>query len=345
MELRQTVRRVVRGHIVTVRGVAAATAMGALLVVGAPHVFGQDDSNPFLLRGDRGELVHVLPPPAAIRAPHDAEPIFAAPSTTATVYKASYGVGKLIDHGGPEVSNAGFWAIYWNNSVAGSTAASPAYGTIEGQIQAFVQRFPDNANYDQSTTDDYEIIQQYGSQATIANTLPYLGVTVDSQATRASISDAQIQAYLAGLFTQGVTASSATIYGLYFPSGMQVTMGSSASCSSFCGYHNHFTYNGLQIKYAVFPYLDCSGCTLSGFTVGDMLTIVASHEIRETATDSTLKAWYDRLGYEADDKCAWHHLYQTANGSFWVQPEFSNGGTITASGFTTTYPGTGCVVP
>lgn len=316
----------------------------AVLVCSAQQVFGQE-GNPFVARGERGELVHVLPTPAAIRSPRDAEPIFAEPSTTATVYRASYGVGKLIDHGGPEIANAGFWAIYWNNSVASSSNASPSGSTIEAQIQAFIQSFPDNANYQQSSTDDYTIIQQYGSHAKIANTLPYLGVTVDSQATQSTISDSQIQSYLAGLFTHGVVASASTIYGIYFPSGMQITMGSSASCSSFCGYHNHFTYNSIEIKYAVFPYLDCAGCTLSGLTVGDMLTIVASHEIREAVTDPTLNAWYDKRGYEADDKCAWHNLYQTAVGKFWVQPEFSNGGTITASGFTTTYPGTGCVVP
>ena len=78
-----------------------------------------------------------------------------------------------------------------------------------------------------------------------------------------------------------------------------------------------------------------------------MLTIVASHEIREAVTDpgdNGQNAWYDSAGYEADDKCAWHNLYQTTSGGFWVQ-EFSNGGTITASGFTASYPGTGCVVP
>jgi len=89
---------------------------------------------------------------------------------------------------------------------------------------------------------------------------------------------------------------------------------------------------------------------LSGLSVADMLTIVTSHEIREAVTDPDLNAWYDAAGYEADDKCAWHNLYKTQNGGFWVQPEFSNGGTRTASGFTATYPqlsaGKGaCVVP
>jgi hypothetical protein len=327
-----------------VKRVVLALSITALLV-SSPYVAGQEGHNPFLAQGDRGELVHVLPPAAAIRSHDDTEPVIGRPSNTATVYRASYGLGKLTDHGGPEIANAGFWAIYWNSSVAGSTNAASSYGTIQAQIQAFIQSYPDGANYDRSSSDDYEIIQQYGSHANIANTLPYLGVTVDSQATVSTISDAQIQSYLATLFTQGVSPSSSTSYGIYFPPGMQVTMGSSASCSSFCGYHNYFTYNSTTIKYAVFPYLNCSGCTLSGLTVGDMLTIVASHEIREAVTDPMLNAWSDLFGYEADDKCAWHHLYQTASGHFWVQPEYSNGGTVTASGFTTTYPGPGCVVP
>jgi len=138
--------------------------------------------------------------------------------------------------------------------------------------------------------------------------------------------------------------SSNTIYGVYFPHGMKVTLGRSASCSSFCGYHSSFTYNGISIKYAVFPYPDCSGCSLSGKAVGDMFTIVSSHEIREAATDPFGTAWFDRRGYEADDKCAWHNLYQMQrNGTktFWVQPEYSNGGTVSG----VAYPGAGCVVP
>ena len=67
-------------------------------------------------------------------------------------------------------------------------------------------------------------------------------------------------------------------------------------------------------------------------------TIVTSHEIREAVTDPDLNAWYDSAGYEADDKCAWHNLYQTTRGGYWVQPEYSNGSQ-------SPYPGPGCVVP
>lgn len=327
----------------------------ALLIVGGLNLkmHGQNAANPFLGHSDRGEIIHVLPPPAAIREAHDPDPIFAPPSNQTTVYRASYGTRKLVDHGGLEIPDAGFYAIYWNSAVAGSTATSHNT-TIQTEIDNFIASFPDNANYDRSTTDDYTIIQQYGSRSTtpIANSLTRYGVFVDTShdgQTQTTISDSQIQNYLASFFSAHPgTAANNVIYGVYFPSGMSVTSGTSASCSSFCGYHSVFSYGGLQIKYAAFPYLNCSGCTLSGLTVGDMLTIVTSHEIREAVTDpgdNGQNAWYDNAGYEADDKCAWHNLYKTTNGGFWVQPEFSNGGTVTASGFTATYPGTGCVVP
>ena len=111
-----------------------------------------------------------------------------------------------------------------------------------------------------------------------------------------------------------MNVSTSIIYGVYMPAGMKVMMsGGGASCSTFCGYHGHFNYGGLDIRYAVFPYLDCNACKVSGLTVADMITIVASHEIREAVTDPMLNAWYDSSGYEADDKCAWHNLYRMAN--------------------------------
>lgn len=322
---------------------AAFVVAIASLALAGPVTYGQGGGNPFIGHNDRGEIIHVLPPPASIRAAHDPDPVFAPPSNQTAVYRASYGTRKLSNHGGPQIPNLGFQAIYWNSSVAGSTATSHSTN-VQQEIDNFIASFPDSANYDQSTTDDYTIVQQYGSSNNIANSIQRYGAFVDSQATRSSISDSEIQSYLMGLFGH-ITESSTTIYGIYFPPGMTVTSGGGASCSNFCGYHGHFSHGANQIKYAVFPYLNCSACKLSSLTVGDMLTIVTSHEVREAVTDPELNAWYDNAGYEADDKCAWHNLYQMSRGGFWVQPEFSNGGTVTASGLSATYPGPGCVVP
>src|SRR6185369_7255726 len=126
-----------------------------------------------------------------------------------------------------------------------------------------------------------------------------------------------------------VNVATNIIYGVYLPAGMKVTMSGGASCSTFCGYHGHFNYGGLDIRYAVFPYLNCSACKLSNLSVADMITIVASHEIREAVTDPQLNAWYN--------------LYRMAEGGFMVQPEYSNGGGPAPGGGS--YPGPGCVVP
>lgn len=311
---------------------------------------GQSKANPFTDKSDTGETIRILPTPASIHAPNDTEPTDAPPRNGTAVYGASYGSGNLTDHGGLEIPNASYMPIYWNSSVANSTATSLGYSSLSSQIGAFVQSFGANAsNWSGAATDDYTIVQQYGSHAAISKTLARLPDFVDSQGSVNRIADSQIQSYLTNLFNgQKIQASSSTLYGIYFPAGMRVCLTGGCSCTSFCGYHSHFSYGGTQIKYAVYPYPNCTGCSLSGKSVADMLTIVSSHEIREAVTDPgdfNQNGWYDAAGYEADDKCAWHNLYQMTNGGFWVQPEYSNGGTQTASGFTATYPGPGCVVP
>jgi hypothetical protein len=317
-------------------------AVAAIAVVASMRGLAQPPDDPFHDRSDTGQIVHVLPSPAQLHNPHFAAPTDAPVANGTAVYPASYGLGNLTDHGGPEISNAQFRAIFWNSSVANSTATSLGYSTISSQINAFISYYGSDANYSGSPTDDYSIVQQYGSSNPIASGIAALGYRVDTQASGGRISDRGIQSYLTSLFNSGLeTPSSNTVFGVYFPHGMRISLQGGASCSSFCGYHSHFTYNGTLIKYAVFPYTDCAACSVSGKSVADILTIVTSHEIRETVTDSLGTAWFDAAGYEADDKCAWHNLYQTTNGGFWVQPEFSNGGT--ANG--TTYPGPGCVVP
>ena len=314
----------------------------------ASRLVGQKDDHPFRDRSDTGAIVHVLPSPEVIGPRSGMRPTIAPDRPGLSVYGPSYGSGNLIDHGGPQVSAAGFFAIYWNGSVAnaGGSVTSLGYATLQSQISAFTALFADNSNYSQSDAGaDYTVIQQYGtsnaiSSAPLSPVLTALGYYVDGKAAQASITDSKIQSYLKGLFQGGkIPVSSNVLYGVYFPAGMKITLQGGSSCSSFCGYHGHFAYNGVDVKYASFPYLNCSACKLTALSVADMLTIVTSHEIREAVTDPDLNAWYDSAGYEADDKCAWHNLYQMANGGFWVQPEFSNGGTVTdALGFQTTYP-------
>jgi hypothetical protein len=306
----------------------------AAIVAGTQLTLGQGRGNPFVDHSDNGETIHVLPPAATLHSPHATNPTDAPPHYGAAVYAASYGSGPLINHGGPVMGDAKFQAIYWNSSLAAK---------IQGGIDGFVNSFSNNSPYSGSdNTADYAIIQQYTDHYLFTARTSYVDTSHDGKKVPNSYADSSVRNYIASLFASGDVAPDAdTIYGVYFPSGMRISTQGGGSCSSFCGYHGHFSYGGVDIKYAVFPYTDCRACSMPGKQVIDILTIVTSHEIREAVTDPDLNAWYDAAGYEADDKCAWHNLYQTAGTGYWVQPEYSNGGTRNG----VSYPGPGCVVP
>ena len=242
----------------------------ALLAISvfATGVWAQTTDGVFTGTCQNGKSVHVVPTTDALERHFGRKPSLAEPSNTATVYSPSYGVGNLIAHGGPEISNAGFQAIYWNSSVATSSDTSNGYATIQNQMDAFIHAFADNQNWDNSSTDDYTIIQQYGTGAPIAPTLSLnqqnpSGVVafIDSQTDASAITDSQIQTYLAGLFKAGhLRASSNTVYGVFFPAGKSVQLSGAASFTDFCAYHSGFSYNGTTIIYAAFPYPNCGGC-------------------------------------------------------------------------------------
>jgi len=284
-------------------------ALSVLLV--SVSVFAQDGT--WRVRGDNGETVKVLPTPAAAQAQenHGLGTQIPTAQNGYSVFNASYGAvpGLLSDHGGSVVSNAAFFAVYYNSQPA---------SVLQSGINSFVNNF---SGSDPGMT----VVTQYSKTGNaISATLGNSGSFVDSNSTPRRISDSSIQSYLASKFSSGQVAfNNHTIYGVYLPQGTVSTLGSSRSCTSYCGYHSSFTYNGQTALYAVFPYNDCSGCSLTGKTVLDMETIVTSHEIREAITDPVNAWWESSSGYEADDKCAWHNLYQQTGGA-WVQPEYSN---------------------
>jgi len=295
------------------RKLALFLAATTLLGTTAALAQQQQEDGTWRVRGDNGEIVHVLPGPAAAEAFEHRFGIAQPPTRMNgySVFSASYGAvpGQLDDHGSAVVSNAAFLPIFYNTATAAA---------LQGGIDAMVNAF---SNSDPGM----KVITQYSKTGNaISAALGHSADFVDNQPAPRRISDSNIQSYLSGLFNGGrIAVSTNTIYGVYLPQGTTSTLGQYRSCSSYCGYHSSYTYNGKTILYAVFPYNDCSGCSLSGKTVVDMATIVTSHEIREAITDPVNAWWESSSGYEADDKCAWHNLYQQTGGA-WVQPEYSN---------------------
>src|ERR1044071_7685507 len=247
-------------------------ALGLFLV--AVSAIAQPPDGVWQIRGDDGETVfHVLPTPAAAPAPSALGQGSQIPTAMNgySVFGASYGdnPGLLSDHGCSVISNASFFAIYYNSQ--------PAF-VLPAGINSFVNNFS-------GSDPGMKVITQYSKGTnTISATLGNAGSFVDSNATPSRISDSSIQSYLAGLWNPGKVAfSTSRIYGVYLPSGTVSTNGHYRSCTNYCGYHGSFTYNGQTAIYAVFPYNSCSGCSLRGKTALPMETIVTSHEIREPA--------------------------------------------------------------
>lgn len=146
-------------------------------------------------------------------------------------------------------------------------------------------------------------------------------VTLTTPRLRHSVSDSAIQHML----QQEIASNAAvphptpnTLYFVYFPPGVKVVQGGSASCQAFCGYHSDISG---QIFYAAMPYPGCAGCT-GGLAVVDALTSTSSHELCEAITDPIPgQGWYDDANGEIGDICAWK---TKKVGQYTVQLEWSN---------------------
>jgi hypothetical protein len=118
------------------------------------------------------------------------------------------------------------------------------------------------------------------------------------------LNDSDIQAELRSIARRArVKHPPPHINDLYFvltPPNVQVNMGGTSSCSSFCGYHNDISGG---IYYAVIPYPACAGCANGGSVFGS-ITMHASHELAEAITDPIPGAgWYDNQSGEIGDFC------------------------------------------
>src|SRR5262249_34877491 len=115
-------------------GITVVASLAALALLGAPpHVSAQGKS-PFVDPSGTGETVHVLPTPASIHSPRDTGPTMAPPANETAVYPASYGSGSLVNHSGPVISDAGFWALYWNDKAASAKPSGNGNPTLLDQM-------------------------------------------------------------------------------------------------------------------------------------------------------------------------------------------------------------------
>lgn len=220
----------------------------------------------------------------------------------------------LSDHGGRVLTSVEVCPVYWGAFWVGATGAPRAR-----RLNAFFSFIVASEHMD--------MLAEFSKPGrTISTGIRRNSVTVSTSEpgtatppTGRLVTDAQIQAQLNAWIAAGTVppVNANTLYCIFLPPGTVSALGTSRSCTAFCGYHNHI--NGSTF-YAVMPFADCTGCRFD--TIEHTLTEVASHELVEAITDPALNAWFrDSDGSEIGDIVN----RQTAIfGGFMVQKEWSN---------------------
>jgi hypothetical protein len=254
------------------------------------------------------------------------------------------GSGKLVNHGGPTMTTNKTYTVFW----------LPSGQYMQAGYQSTVNQFFQDVSADSgmptnvyAATTQYSAIQYastFGGTATDTAAFPSNGCT-PSGGESVCLSDAQLQAELKKVIgQQGWQISSTNMFFIFTPRNVGSCSQGSCTFTTYCAYHGIATPANGQFIYANMPY---SVTTLSQYTNNcttgqepngndaDQTINVTSHEHNEAITDPQLNAWYDALGYENGDKCAWYfgsvsgpngaEYNQTINGHhYFLQEEFSN---------------------
>jgi hypothetical protein len=242
---------------------------------------------------------------------------------TPSKYAGGGGAGGGINYhnGGVVIRNANVVLIFWGPSFSGADAS------YASQMQAFRNQF--------GTTGEYNTITQYYGEDPVSGygniaTGSLVGQAdwFDGSAPPTNVTDATVQSEVkAYVASHGVDYNA--IYEVFLPASSYSSDGSSTSCGgpnlAYCAYHSHYVDgSGKNVKYSIEPWPGCSGCSVSGFTTAQNQEHFVCHETREAVTDALGNAWFDRRGYEADDKCAWSPTPFIGTGGFGYQYEWSN---------------------
>lgn len=219
------------------------------------------------------------------------------------------GGSNLSDHGGPVMVSPNVVYIFWGFG-SGTSYTSGLQSFRSTGIYNYTRMLPQYRN-------------AAGSAA--ANFSGHADI-FDTSTPPANVTDATVQAEVRAFFHGSYDTNA--IYEVVLPIGSYSSDGSSTSCGgpslAYCAYHGHFS-DGADVKYAIIPYPSCSGCQSSGFSANQNTDHFVIHETREAVTDPDLNAWYDRRGYEADDKCAWSPTpFINQSTGFAYQYEWSN---------------------
>jgi hypothetical protein len=208
--------------------------------------------------------------------------------------------GEMEYFGGSVFSNVKVVSVIWGSSVNQQTVSG-----MPGFLSAIV-----NSTYvDQMSVYDTNIkgVHHKGTNQTIGRGtfVSQVQITPKNQGTQ--LTDKMVQKEIEYQIGQGVLPMNDlnTLYMIYFPKNVTITLAGLTSCVQFGAYHfaTSKKVTPSNIFYGVMP--DC------GYTFNDH-TIISSHEYAEATTDNIPtpgsnpkypQAWNNSTGYEVGDLC------------------------------------------
>lgn len=267
--------------------------------------------------------------------------VFPTPRKAAELPAMGLAGTPLTYHGGPVMTKANTYAIYWVPSTL-QTGAATSLSTHYQQVQnALLSLYPGHG-IDNNNTQYYQTSGTlfFRFESWIQNSGGFVASYVDTSAYPASgctdsltpgncVTDAQIQAEIQKVITlKGWPTGINNMFLLFTSSGEGSCAGSACAYEWYCAYHSYFMSGSNPVIYGNEPYGDTNYCQVPGTpspnadAAADAAATIASHELTEAITDPEITAWYDGSGNEIGDKCAWNYGANTydsskANQSWW----------------------------
>jgi hypothetical protein len=224
------------------------------------------------------------PAPAPAAPPLD----HGAPSATYPAFVPA--VGQLQRNGGPTLKNPVFVTVTWQGD--------PNVNELEtlGDTVGAGQYWKD-------------LVSEYGVGPAVSGEANHVHVT---DAAPTSISDTALKAFVAASLTktEGAwpTPAGDVVYILYLPQTTDLLLQGKSACSQGVGgYHDSTSVNGKPTAFAIVP--RCGSGNL------DHVTVSASHELAEAATDPYPQTRPGLFGFREED-LAWEFFqqFQSENG-------------------------------
>ena len=226
--------------------------------------------------------------------------------------------GNGISYHGGRVMKANPVNVYfiWYGDWSNGARASDSSSTVNLLEDLFSSTGLNNSGYERINT-------TYGdTSGNVSGSLVRKASIYDNYSHGTSLSDSEVKAVVSNAITSGKLPK--TSNGIYFVLSSSDVRETSGFCTRYCGWHNHASISGSDIKYAFVGNPDrcpsaCEAQTSSpnADSGADGMASIMAHESEEATSDPDLNAWYDSSGEENADKCAWKFgpLQTASNGS------------------------------